>query len=314
MIPSKLTPAEAWEMAKRLHSDACFIYLYPDGRGTTRVMTKNPANGFENTHKFSNLVDWPDGVDGVERYPLPEPEKKWRNAVWPRDWNKPCRVKSLSSKDSWSDDDLTEGIIIGYDSTEQRWIVRGSDNGTLTMSRWPCCQVIAEEDVLEKTAAAIRKKTRDDLARIKEIRRQVLDASTTDRPKFWVFWREIGTGKINSNIVTAFKPNDTFLLDNGCLHRMDSCFFTEQQCKDFYRIEEDEGEEDCDDIEWDPEGPQEDKNASKKYLVYIDRITRATIDVRADSEEEAREVAKAKWLREHALPVVIRAVLEDEDE
>jgi len=66
---SKLTPEQAWVHVKALWPNATCMEKFA------------MINNFSITS-----IDWPAGVD---RYP---PKEEWRDAVWPQDWGKPCRV------------------------------------------------------------------------------------------------------------------------------------------------------------------------------------------------------------------------------
>jgi hypothetical protein len=111
---SKLTPEQAWSHVKALWPNATCMEKFA------------MINNFSITS-----IDWPEGVD---RYP---PKEEWRDAVWPDDWNKPCRYKRIKA-DNWQD-----GYIVGNDDSKIPWIITPG-RSQLHWSEY--CQVRVTED------------------------------------------------------------------------------------------------------------------------------------------------------------------------
>jgi RES domain-containing protein len=126
---SKMSPEQAWVHVKA---------LWPEAKYIRRSCDKIHADGVKMSWDqclgdFVRLdyvdIDWPEGMD---RYP-PELKEEWRDAAWPDDWSKPCRIAHCN-------DDGTVWVLIGR-HTEARdncFIVQNQHGGRMNAT---ICQV-----------------------------------------------------------------------------------------------------------------------------------------------------------------------------
>lgn len=113
-----------WPVVDRIrpsnHTSCIKLYVVSDG---VEELLRNLDLGIN--------VNW----DGAEVYP-PIPEKKWRPAEFPRDWNKAARFRTDGG--NWYD-----GTLIGCDSTYATCLwVRTQHN---VINRWEECEVLVKE-------------------------------------------------------------------------------------------------------------------------------------------------------------------------
>lgn len=103
-----LTPEEAFKAGKKLWPSLVKIRRNIGGRTVLCLKDSSEVRVYAD-------VSWPADMDQ-----WPAPPDKWRDAVWPDDWNKPARFRDLVT-DRWS---TVGGKLIGHDADAPgcRWI------------------------------------------------------------------------------------------------------------------------------------------------------------------------------------------------